>query len=62
LEVDGGGVAPTIHFVGDNINHIVRIVDGLGTFYGVSLISATTKVNSFIGLLPEWIWHLDKQM
>lgn len=39
----GTSVTAVAHFIADNVDHSIQALDGLGTFHGMGIISATRK-------------------
>jgi hypothetical protein len=42
-------IEPIMHFVADNVDHNVRTLDGLGTFHGMGIISASIFPSGIFG-------------
>jgi hypothetical protein len=52
--------ATVTHFVADNVDHNVRTLDGLGTFHGMGIISATVGRDGTFGKLNRAVRQLPK--
>ena len=49
----GYGAPIFAHFVGDNVDHNVRTLDGYNTFHGMGIISACLRDWNFAAVNPK---------
>ena len=55
-------VVPVMHFVADNVDHNITTLDGLGTFHGMGIISATVLPPGGFGNMKRLVKRLKQPL